>query len=147
MPNQNYHATKKTTTQIQDMNGDVILEIGLEDTRIRQPDGSVVSQRNSVSIRTTDGSIWSPVQWMTKPPRYVGICDQCRNPSFSLFCREKPTHGIVLMTRAKLCECGALCCPKHRKLCWDGQWRCLSCAKKHIAKHLLMSVFFSRQER
>jgi hypothetical protein len=142
----NRGTTKTTITEIRDTNGDVILEIGLTETRIRLPSGEVVSQRNSVSIRTTDGSIWSPVQWMANPPRHVGICEQCRHPRFSLFRRERASHGIVLLKRAKLCECGVLCCPRHRRRCSDGVWRCLSCAKKHTVKQALLSVFFTREK-
>ena len=142
----NRGTTKRTITEIHDTNGDVILEIGLTETRIRLPSGEVVSQRNSVSIRTTDGSIWSPAQWMANPPRHVGICEQCRHPRFSLLRRERPSHGIVLLKRAKLCECGVLCCPRHRRRCPDGVWRCLSCAKKYTAKQALLSVFFTKEK-
>ncbi len=140
----NRGTTKTTITEIRDTNGDVILEIGLTETRIRMPSGEVVSQRNSVSIRTVDGSIWSPAQWMA-PARHIGICEQCRHPRFSLLRRERPSHGIVLLKRAKLCECGVLCCPRHRRRCSDGVWRCLSCAKKYTAKQALLSIFFVRE--
>ncbi len=140
----NRGTTKRTITEIRDTNGDVILEIGLTETRIRMPSGEVVSQRNSVSIRTVDGSIWSPAQWMT-PSRHIGICDRCRHPRFSLFHGERPSHGIVLLERAKLCECGILCCPRHRRRS-DGVWRCLSCAKKYTAKQALLSVFFTKEK-
>ena len=142
-PNRN--TTKTTITEIRDMTGEVILEISMEETRIRMPDGSVVSQRSSTSIRTAGGAIWSPLQWMARPPRHVGICDQCRHPKFSFFRRERPTHGIVLLKQAKLCECGMLCCPKHRRLGSDGVWRCPACAKKHMAKEALLSIFFTRE--
>ena len=140
----NRGTTKKTITEIRDINGDVILEIGLTESRIRMPSGEVISQRNSVSIRTVDGSIWSPAQWLTN--RHVGICEQCRHPKFSLFSREKPSHGIVLLKRAQLCACGKCCCPKHRRQCSDGVWRCLACAKKYAAKQALLSVFFTKEK-
>lgn len=141
----NRSTTKSTITEIRNTNGEVILEISMEETRLRMPDGSVVSQRSSTSIRTVDGSIWSPVQWMARPARHVGICDQCRHPAFSLFRRERPTHGIVLMKKAKLCECGALCCPKHCRLS-NGVWRCPACAKKHSIKQAFLAVFCTKEK-
>lgn len=136
----NGSADKNSLTVILDKYGWVILEIGIEKYMLTQPDGSIEYYQKSFNIQTACGLAWNPGMLMANPPVYVAICDQCRHPPISLFKKERPTHGIVTLGRAKLCECGTLCCPRHRILI-DGRWFCLSCAKKHRAKRLLISLF------
>ena len=143
----NGSADKNQVTVIQDKYGNVILEIGITKYMVRHPDGSIDYYQKSYNIQTSDSVQWNPGFLMANPPIHIGICDQCRNPSFSFFRKEVATHGIVTLGRAKLCECGTLCCPAHRKLCSDGRWRCLACAKKYMVKELLRPIFFTRSGR
>ena len=141
----NGSADKSQLTVIQDKYGNVILEIGITKYMVREPDGSIKYYQKSYNIQLVDGLQWNPGMLLANPPIYVGICDSCRDIcSLKMFKKVMPTHGIVSLGRAKLCECGTLCCPSHRKLCSDGKWRCLTCARKHMVKELLRPIFFTR---
>jgi hypothetical protein len=143
MPNQNVPqitARKDTTNRISDFDGNVILEIGQQEYTVRQSDKSITHHRINENIRLVCGTIWNALM-MAKI--LVGICQQCRVPSFF----HSRTHGIVAMNRAKLCaDCGTLCCPRHKKLGRDQKWRCLKHHKTHLVKNLGRSIFFDRKE-
>ena len=133
-------ARKDTITQITDINGDIIVEIGLHEYTIKHSDGSRTHRCISETMQTVDGTIWSPAVMARLP---VGVCEQCRQPSF--FSRK--THGIVAMHRAKLCvDGGELCCPSHCKLGKDQKYRCLRHHRQHLLKSLLHPIFFERKE-
>lgn len=140
----NTGTNQRTTTILRDVNGEIILEIGLEEFIVRLPDGSITFYRRSDNIQLVDGTQWNPGFLTTNPPIYIGVCEQCRKFSVSLSHRHSPNHGLVALSRAKLCECGLLCCPAHHHLCSDGRWRCSSCAKKYTVKELIKSIFFIR---
>ena len=136
-PNQN------TITTITDVNGEVVLEIRQNEYLVVQPDGSFESYTHYRYITLVDGSAWVPQMMCQKPPIFVGVCSLCRKRS--LFKRR--THGLVMLARARLCECGVLCCPKHRTLCSDNKWRCPKCARKYRLKSLIRPLFFERIEK
>ena len=142
MPNQNdpqITARKETTNRITNFDGNVILEIGQQEYTVRHADRSITHHRINENIRLVCGTIWNALM-MAKI--LVGICQQCRRPT--LFHRR--THGIVAMSRAKVCaDCGTLCCPRHRKL-GRGKWRCLRHHKIHLLKNLCRPIFFERKE-
>lgn len=98
---------KETITRITDINGDIVLEIGLREYIVKHSDGSRTVRRISETIQLVDGMAWNPS--MTKVS--VGVCQQCRRKSFF---RPK-THGLVAMHIAKKCidGCGQLLCMKH----------------------------------
>jgi len=131
---------------LRDINGAVILEIGLDDYLLQHPDGSISQHRVSDNIQLVDGLIWNPGMLITKPPTYVGICHLCRHPPFVGLRREPATHGIVSLARAKMCfRCGILCCPRHRRNV-SGKWVCLSCAGKSHIKDFFLSLLFRSEE-
>jgi hypothetical protein len=137
-------ARKDTVTQITDINGDIIVEIGLHEYTVKHADGSRTYRRISETIQTVDGTVWSPVVMSRLP---VGICEQCRRPSF--FSRK--TTGIVVLHRAKQCSdgCGQLLCPRHARLGRDKKWRCVSHHRTHLLTHFLKTlarfIFFERE--
>ncbi len=146
MAKQQQRLVTTTATTIRDGYGQIIVEIGYTDTRILYPGVGVESMRNSDTLTTSCGVVWAPVQLMAKPPRYIGICDQCRNPPFRAWGGRRATHGIVLISNATTCEagCGTLCCPKHRSMCSDDKWRCLACAKKSWWREWVNCFFWRR---
>ncbi len=131
-------------TTVRDGYGQVIVEVGYTDTRYLGINGSIESRRNTDTLTTSCGAVWSPVQLLAKPPRFIGICDQCRDPPFRAWGMERATHGIVLMSNAKLCTCGTLCCPRHRSMCADGKWRCMACAKRFRRRGWLTWLFWKK---
>ena len=147
MSNGRTHSTEtnqRTTTVLRDINGEIILEIGLEEYIVREADGSITFYRRSDNILLADFVEFNPGMLVGNTPVLIGVCQQCRTFSVSLFRRQRPTHGIVTLARSKLCsDCGILCCPQHRKLGSDQRWRCLPCAKKYTAKQFIKSIFWS----
>ena len=134
-------------TTITDLHDNTIVEVRQDGYLVIEKDGSITSYSNSRSIQLVDGSTWNPDMLRAKPPIYVGVCEICRNPGFSLFRKQYKTHGLVAMSRAKLCAtCGILCCPQHRVLCSDKRWRCIKHAKTFRLKSLLKPLFFERLE-
>jgi hypothetical protein len=134
-PNQN------TITTITDVHDNVIMEVRQEEYLVTESDGSISSYTHYRNITLVDGSTWSPLLLSARPPVYVGVCEICRNPS--LFRRR--THGLVAMARAKLCVCGILCCPAHRRLL-GNKWLCPGCAKTYRLKSIFRPLFFERRE-
>lgn len=129
--------------EIRDRYNEVILRMTSTDTMIRNPDGSVLHISNQTLIETSDGSQWSPEMLQKNPAIHICICDPCRHKSLW----HKATFGITLAAYGKICSrCGIRCCPRHRTLCSDNQWRCLSCARKFRIKSWLRWIFFSRKE-
>ena len=141
LPNRNTIAT------ITDERGEVILEITQNEYMVVE-DGSLNSYSHYHNIQLVDGMAWNPSMLTGNKPVYIGVCSICRRRSLNPFKRR--THGLVSMGRAKLCTCGALCCPKHRRLCSDNKWRCHRCARrftaKQIGKSILRPIFFKKLE-
>ncbi len=135
-PNQN------TVTTITGVNGQTILDVRQNEYMVVQPDGSFESYTHYRYITLVDGSNWTPQMMFQKPEKFsIGVCSICRKRS--LFRRR--THGLVMLTRARLCICGQLCCPKHRTLS-GKHWRCPSCARKYRLKNLIKPLFFMKIE-
>jgi hypothetical protein len=134
-------ARKDTVTQITDVNGDIIAEVGLHEYTVRLSDGSRVHRRISETIQLVDGTMWNP-GLMAMAQIFLGVCEQCRQ---SLFGHR--THGLVAMHRAKLCtDCGTLCCPSHRKMGRDQRYRCLKHHRTHLLMTLVRPIFFERKD-
>ena len=129
-------------TTITDLYGNVVVEVKQNEYIVIGTDGSITSYSNHQYIQLVDGLAWSSELLRANPPVYVGVCEICRNPDFSLFRSQRKTHGLVAMSRAKICECGILCCPKHRVLCSDNRWRCHKCAQKFKIISILKPLFF-----
>ena len=130
---------KDTVTKITDINGNTVLEIGQHEYSIRHSDGSRTHRSINETIQTVDGTIWSP---LAKFP--IGICAQCRQPSFF----HRKNHGIVARKVARICVdgCGQLLCPQHIRKGRDGKLRCLKHHRQHLLKDLFHPIFFKRQE-
>ena len=127
--------------------GEVVLEITHEDFMITQPDGRVEQHKISTAIETVDGTMWSPLMQLGRTPVHIGICEACRYPCSHGFRREEPTHGIVTLANAEFCcDCGRLCCPRHRKRCSDDNTRCLPCALGYRIKSFFSAIFFVEAE-
>ena len=136
---------KQTITRIRDVHGTVVLEIGSTESTLFDNNGVQVIKTND-HICLVDGSNWSPVQLLMKPPVHVGVCELCRHRPYSFPFRANPTHGLVRLSRAKTCsQCGTLCCPSHQGLCADGKVRCVRCARRFRRRQLLVGLFFSQR--
>lgn len=138
--------SQNTILTITDIHGNVVMEVRDEESLVTGSDGSITSYNRMSNIQLVDGSVWNR-HMLLKPPVYLGVCESCRHPDISFWRRQRPTHGLVAMHRAKLCaDCGRLCCPAHRKLGKDQRWRCLACHTRYRLGRLLRPVFFERKE-
>ena len=137
---------RKTDTIIYDANGDEVIRLTMEEITIWHPDGTIEVYKHHDNINLADGSSWNVNMLFAKPPVYLGVCDLCRHkPPYTFPFRTKPSCGLVRLTKAKLCSCGALTCPKHHRRCRDGTWRCTRCARCHTLKMFCMRLFFVRR--
>jgi len=132
---------RSTIATITDRKGDVILEVTQKEYLVKESDGSFTSYSEYNNIILEDGLAWNPSMLFQKPPIYIAVCDICRKK------RQPKTHGLVSVAGAKLCVCGQLCCPKHRRQsARDNKWRCPICHHLHRTKCLFTPVFFKRKE-
>ena len=133
-------------TVLRDVHGEAILELGLDDYMVQHSDGSITQHKISTNIQLVDGTQWNPGMLVTNPPVYIGVCELCRNPPFLGLGRERPTHGICTLARAKMCtDCGLLCCPRHRSKLGED-WLCPSCRRRHRFRGFFGSIFFSTED-
>ena len=129
---------------VEDLEGNVILEVRQEEYIVMEPDGSLSSYTKDQNIQLVCGSSWSPSMLQAKP--LAGPRHACEHPGIPILGTGRRSHGLVAMYRAKLCtDCGILCCPRHRRIGQDGKWRCLYCGKKHRIANLLRPLFFRRE--
>ena len=136
------HGRKDAVTIVTDIQGDVIMEVGIHKYTVKDSNGKLIRRQVNETIQLVDGLIWNP-GLMLKDKIYVGVCEQCRHPS--LF--QSPTHGLVALHRAKQCiDCGVSCCPGHRKLGRDQKWRCIKHHNTHLLKNLFRPIFFERKD-
>jgi hypothetical protein len=128
-------------TVITDVNGEVILEIGLHEYTIKDNDGHLIQRHVNENITLVCGTTWNP-GLIDMAKIYVGVCQPCRTAIWG-----PKTHGLVALHRAKLCtDCGTLVCPTHARLGRDKKWRCTSHHRNHLLKSLLHPIFFERKE-
>ena len=139
-------AKQQIQTVIYDREGNPVLTIGVEERVVAGPDGVSV-QKISRNIELEDGQTWNAAMLGGPKPVRVGLCQACRQPGVSIL-RAKSTHGLVALENARRCagRCGALLCPRHRKLCRDGKYRCRACARAYAFKYLLQRIFFTYEE-
>jgi hypothetical protein len=138
--------TQNTIYSVEDLHGNLILEVRQEEYMVLQPNSPPTLFTRYQNILLVCRTVWNPSMLQAKPPVLLGVCEICRNPPVRLFGRERPTHGLVAVYRAKLCShCGTLCCPRHRRE-HDGRWLCLSCASRHGVVRLLTPIFFRKEE-
>ena len=142
----NRGTNQRTTTILRGLDGQPILEMGLEELILHQPDGTITFLRKSDNIQLVDGTQWNPGFLTTNPPVFVGVCQQCRTYSVVGLHVRKPTHGITSLARAKLCHnCGTLCCPNHNFLSiFDHHCRCIPCYRKHLITEIFKLIFTRR---
>lgn len=111
---------------------------------LRHPNGTIERRDRFESVVTEDGFSWHAGLLAANPPVYVGVCRLCRHPPYTFPWRARPRMGLVLMEAAEQCTCGALVCGKHRRLCRDGQYRCLPHAWRWRLRDFLLSLLCSR---
>ena len=140
----NAPSLRRTDTVICDTDGTEILCIGMAEMTLRHADGTVEVLKSHDNILLGDGSIWSGAMMLGKPPVLLAVCRYCRSPIGSFPWRGPPSHGLLRLTMAKLCTCGEVTCPKHRKHV-NGRWRCLRCARHDRVKGLISRLLFSEE--
>ena len=114
-------------------------KLGIDDYMVMHPSGQIEQFRRLPNIALADGSLLNP---LTRTP--IGVCEDCRHPRFGWLRRERPSHGIVALARARLCtDCGRLCCPRHRSLS-GRRWQCLGCARRSRVWRFLLGIFFTQ---
>ena len=113
---------RNTVATIRDRKGNMILEVTQKEYVVKESDGPLTAYSEYDNIILEDGLAWTPSMLGQKPPIRIAVCDICRRK------RKPKTHGLVSVTGARLCVCGKLCCPKHRRQSSrDHKWRCPTC--------------------
>lgn len=107
-------------------------------------DGSIEHRKTNETLALEDGSAWAPAMAFAQNPVHAACCDICRDPPFGFLRRERRSHGLVRLERAKTCVCGACTCPRHRQRCSDRRYRCPRCYRKWRFRQLLLGIFFTR---
>ena len=136
-------------TEITDRYGNVICQVGSATYTVTDRDGRVQRFQRNSNITLSDGSVWNP-HMMKEPGIFVGVCESCRHPKFSLWRQERPTHGLTALHTATRCanpSCHALCCPRHSILCSDGVYRCPDCVGTYNGFSWLKRLFFKMEEQ
>ena len=133
----------RTRLVLRDFDGSTIMQVGCDEYAVVHPDGSITQHRINDNILLVDGMAWNAGMLRERPPLLIGRCADCFQPRFFGLNRDPATHGLVLLTRARLCTCGRLCCPRHRRQSPDGKWRCRQCDLKYRIKELIKSLFFT----
>lgn len=129
-------------TVILDQNGDELLRIAAREITILQPGSNDVTKTKiHENIVLVDGTNWNAAMLFSQPPVHIAACRICRDPPWTFPCRERPSHGLMRLTKP-VCPCGQLCCPRHLRRCSDGRSRCLRCTRKFFWKSLLLNLFY-----
>lgn len=129
------------TSRYRDEDGNIILEVGVEELIISQPDGSLVNHKTSDNIQLVCGSSFNPSMSMgAEPVMLLVVCTFCRQD------RDHPTHGLCSQAAAARCaKCNRYLCPNHRvDSRFDDQPRCDSCHRRHRVKQTALRIFFRR---
>jgi hypothetical protein len=110
-----------------------IITVSSKEYSITDPSGAISVQKIYTSIVLVDGTTWNPLHALrNNDPVLLAVCATCRRGVRYWFHEEPPTHGLLAAPNAAhCCECGETTCPRHRKLCTDGQVRCLRCARRY----------------
>jgi len=148
MPRQNLQNApiiRTTDTIVRDVDGNEIARFGAHEWTLWHPDGTIEHRKHHENIVLVDGTSWNVSMLLGQNPVQIGACQLCRQPPFRIGRRDRPTHGLVRLTRAKTCcDCGALCCPKHRRRCPDGRFRCTTCARRRSMWDFFIGILFAR---
>ena len=140
---------RTTVTVIRDKYGQPILRQTLKETTVFGADGSATKYREHDSIELVCGSVYNPVHSMGQTPvMLLGVCESCRQPRFSVFGHQKPTHGLCSRAAGQTCAgCGAFLCPAHAiQSPRDGNYRCRSCHRRYSMLSLLSCIFFVEEK-
>jgi len=136
-------------TEIADRYGTVICQIGSANYTVIDGYGRMQQFQRTSNITLSDGSVWNPLM-MKSPGIFIGVCESCRHPKFSIWRQERPTHGLTALHTATRCadaHCNTLCCPRHSILCSDGCYRCPDCVKRYNGFSWLKGLFFKTEEQ
>ena len=136
-------------TEVADRYGTVICRVGSSGYIVTDGYGQKHQFHTTSNITLSDGSAWNPLM-MKNPGIFIGVCESCRNPKFSIWRNERPTHGLTALHTATRCadsHCHILCCPRHSILCSDGCYRCPDCAKSYNGFSWLKKLFFKTEEQ
>ena len=146
---QNKPVVTSYRTILEDLDGQPLITIDSTEYSVLQPDGTVSVQSNRTLIVLVDGTTWNPAMAARqKDPVLLAICATCRRGVRGWLHAEAPTHGILAASNAtpRCYDCGETCCPRHRRRCRDGQFRCPACARRAHRRLFLRSVFFVKSE-
>lgn len=133
-------------TAIYDAYGSLVLLIGMSEFLVIEADGTASEYKCGDNIVLEDGVVWNPSMLMHANPVLLATCSLCRRQRGSLFGHRRAAHGLLSAHNARVCAgCGAVTCPRHRRLV-GRRWYCLGCSRTKHFKHALRSIFFRREE-
>lgn len=113
---------------------------------IRHQNGTIEQRRRYENKLLADNTSINGAMLGGPQPAVLTRCELCVHPPYHFPYREKPTHGLIRLDRAKSCAggCGALCCARHRVHCSDKKYRCTRCARKWRLGRGFLRLFFSK---
>lgn len=127
--------------------GEEIVRITATEMTMRHPDGHSEHRKLHPNTILDDYSNFNPAMMFGQNPVELAICPLCRRPPYTFPLRDRPKVGLIRLSNAKRCAqpgCGVLCCPRHRRLCSDGHYRCTRCARKWRIAQIPVSLIFAR---
>ena len=137
----------KNKMVFRDVDGNVIRDLDYFSDVISTTQDGVVAQKTSECLEGVDGTLLTMAILLAKPAVALAVCSECRNPGFSWFRREAPSHGILLAANSHICRgCRRRLCDRHAQFCGDSKWRCRRCAFWFRLWSFFTSIFF-REER
>ncbi len=124
---------RTTINRYVDAEGNEIDRTSYDEHESLGPDGSTITRdiENRVLI---DGQVWNPTHATRQEnPVDVGVCGSCGQLASS--------PNLITCAR-----CGSPRCPRHRKLCGDGEWRCPPCTWIHRFGAFAKFLFFKEDK-
>jgi len=140
---------RRTVNVVRDVQGQIVLEVGAEEAIVYNPaDQSLTKYRKNDNIQLVCGSLYNATMSMgASPVMLLSVCEVCRNPGWSWFHHETPTHGLCNSAAGHICHrCGLFVCPRHIHQGKDRKWRCPACARTYAIKQFLRPIFYARVE-
>lgn len=113
---------------------------------IRHPSGKVEQLQLYDHLALPGDNTFLSAAMLTANPRVdLCCCWYCRHPPYSFPFREKATHGLMRLERAKSCagpHCGIICCSRHLRRGRDGRYRCPSCSWRWKLRRVFQWILF-----
>ncbi len=141
---------ERSLSNFRDENGRLLMTLGILKSVGRDANGVVEETKEGESIVLADGTV-SNLSKILNGEMRLAQCSVCPDPPFylfRLFWQERPSHGLIDLTRTgQNCRrCGCMTCGRHRQRI-HGAYYCVRCAprvRKSWFSRFLRFLFFRR---